>query len=294
MTFNSALSAHLATGATTTCHCWAITRKDGTTLGFTDHDGPLAFDGIAFRADSGLSASALQQGTGLSVDNSDAIGALSDSAISEADVEAGRYDEAEVTAWMVNWSAPNERQVVFRGTIGEITRSGGAFRAELRGLAEILNRPQGRIYQKTCSAVLGNAACGLDLDQAAFRAETTATDIAESRVLTFATLSGYDDGWFTRGRLEVLDGPAVGLSAPIKRDWAEGALRCLELWSPLRADPGLGAMFRLDAGCDKRFQSCREKFGNGLNFQGFPDIPGEDWLMVPPSRSGSASGGSRR
>lgn len=65
--FNEALDAHLKTGLTNLCHAWAIKRRDGVVLAFTDHDVALSFDGIVFRADSGLSARALSQSTGLSV-----------------------------------------------------------------------------------------------------------------------------------------------------------------------------------------------------------------------------------
>ncbi|MGR3405211.1 MAG: DUF2163 domain-containing protein, partial [Roseovarius indicus] len=33
---------------------------------------------------------------------------------------------------------------------------------------------------------------------------------------------------------------------------------------------------------------------NFLNFQGFPDIPGDDWSYTDPSRAGRLDGGSRR
>ena len=123
--------AHVAAGLTTLARCWALTRKDGVTFGFTDHDCELAFEGITFKADTGLSARALQQSTGLSVDNTEAMGALSDAAVTEADIEAGRFDDAELRAWLVNWADPDVRWLQFRGSIGEIRRSGGAFTAEL-------------------------------------------------------------------------------------------------------------------------------------------------------------------
>lgn len=294
MAFNEDLAAHLAGGATTTCHAWSITRADGLVMGFTDHDCDFAFDGITFRADTGLSATALQQGTGLSVDNSEAIGALCDAAITEADILAGRYDGAAVVAWLVNWADPAMRQMVFRGTVGELTRSGAAFRAELRGLSEVLNRPTGRIYQKPCAAVLGGRGCGFDLSQPGFRIEVASVLVEDRARFRFGDLSAFAEGWFTHGRLEALNGPAQGLYAPIKRDQVIGGVRVIELWTPLAVDPGEGALFRLEAGCDKRMATCRDKFGNLLNFQGFPDIPGEDWLMVQPSQSGSGSGGSLR
>lgn len=46
--------------------------------------------------------------------------------------------------------------------------------------------------------------------------------------------------------------------------------------------------------CDKRFETCVGTFGNGLNFRGFPDIPGDDFLTVYPATGGRHDGGSRR
>ena len=294
MSFDVALFAHLKSGATTTCHAWAITRRDGLVMGFTDHDRDLSFGGVTFRADTGLSASALQQGTGLSVDNSEAIGALNDKALSEEDIEAGRFDGAEIVAWLVNWAAPEERQQVFRGTIGEMTRAAGAFRAELRGLSEVLNQPIGRVYRKPCGAVLGGADCAVDLDQPGYRLEVEAMEVTDLSTLRFPPLAGYAEGWFTHGRLEVRSGPAAGLMVPIKADRDTGEGREIELWTPLATSPGDEAGYLLEAGCDKRFDTCGAKFDNILNYQGFSDIPGEDWLTVHPARSGGSGGGSRR
>src|SRR5699024_7658383 len=160
--------------------------KDGVVMGFTDHDGPLSFEGLTFRADTGLSALALQQTTGLSVDNTEALGALSDASIREEDIEAGRYDGAESRGWRVNWQDVRQRHLQFRGTIGELRRSGGAFEAELRGLTEALNRPMGRVYQKPCSAVLGDRACGFDVDTPGYSKELTPVEITDRRIFRFA------------------------------------------------------------------------------------------------------------
>lgn len=107
--YDARLRAHLATGTTTLARAFAVTRADGVVLGFTDHDRDLSFDGILFRADSGMTAGALQQATGLAVDNSEAFGALRSDAISETDVMAGRYDGAAVRGWLVNWTDVTER-----------------------------------------------------------------------------------------------------------------------------------------------------------------------------------------
>lgn len=286
------LYAHLATGRTTTCRCWAVTRRDGMTFGFTDHDADLAFEGITFRADTGLTAQALEQSTGLSVDNTEAIGALNSAAIREDDIRAGRFDGAEVRAWLVNWAEVSERLLQFRGSLGEITRKGPAFHAELRGLAEVLNAPQGRVYQKPCAAVLGDARCGVDLNSAGYSTETDVISVLGDRIATLPALPGFDARWFERGTLTVLTGAAAGLRGAIKNDRASEDSRRIELWESLRAQLAPGDRVRVNAGCDKRAESCRLKFNNFSNFQGFPHIPGESWLMSVPRRDGVNDGGS--
>ncbi|EAU44356.1 DUF2163 domain-containing protein [Salipiger bermudensis] len=288
------LHVHLAGGLGTVARCWAVTRADGVALGFTDHDRDLAFDGQSFRADTGLSAKTLQQATGLSVDNSEAMGALRDDALSEADIEAGRFDGAEVVCWLVNWQDVSQRRMLFRGSIGEIRRAGGAFHAELRGLTEALNRPLGRVYQAPCTAVLGDASCRVDLGEPGYFHEGAAVQVQDNRELLFGALTGFEAGWFQRGRLVVLSGAAQGLTGAIKRDRFSEEGRRIELWLPLGATLVAGDLVRLEAGCDKRFETCRLKFNNVLNFQGFPDIPEEDWMLVHPTRAKAKGGGSRR
>ncbi|MEP6021269.1 MAG: DUF2163 domain-containing protein [Paracoccaceae bacterium] len=291
---SQAFRAHIETGITTLCRAWAITRSDGQFFGFTDHDQALAFDGMEFKADSGLSALALSQTTGLSVDNTEAIGALSHASVREDDIVAGRFDGAEVQAWLVNWTNADERWLQFRGTIGSIQRSGGAFNAELRGLSEALNKPQGRVFQKPCSAVLGDGACKFDVSAAGFSTELAVQVVEDGRAFLWDDLPGFSEGWFQRGRLDVVDGPGKGLWGIIKQDRTTAQGREVELWTPLRSPIEAGNTIRLTAGCDKRFETCRLKFNNLANFQGFPDIPGDDWLVAVPKKAGINSGGSRR
>lgn len=290
-----ALQAHLATGTTTICRAWALIRRDGRVLGFTDHDRDLAFEGYIFRADTGLTARALQQTTGLSVDNTEAMGALSDAAITEADIIAGRYDGAEVIAWLVNWADVGERSVQFRGTVGEITRSGGSFTAELRGLAERLNQPQGRVYQRSCSAVLGGAGCGFDLTQPGFATLATPVTVEGQRLFRFPPLPEFAARWFDRGTLIAKSGAAAGLRGIIKSDRLDQDGQCvIELWQDLGAAVTPQDEMQLLAGCDRRAETCREKFNNFLNFRGFPHIPGEDWLTAYPTSATVNDGGSLR
>ncbi|WP_265500844.1 DUF2163 domain-containing protein [Paracoccus beibuensis] len=267
---------------TTVARAWSIRRADGVTLGFTDHDGVLEFEGIAFRPDCGLTARALVQATGLSVDNSEATGALSDDAITERDLMAGRWDEAELRMWEVDWTDPARRKLVFRGNLGEVSCSNGAFRTELRGLSERLNAPQGRVYHPRCHARLGDNACKVDLSDPGLSVKLRVEGLEDGRIFSISALPSFAANWFESGRLQVLSGAAEGLQGLIKNDMAQpGGHRVIELWSALGIDPKAGDQILLTAGCDKSATSCRLKFANFINFRGFPHLPTEDWLLAP-------------
>ena len=75
-----------------------------------------------------------------------------------------------------------------------------------------------------------------------------------------------------------------GVEGVIKHDQTDAAgRRIIELWEPVRAEIVPGDLVRLEAGCDKRSETCRSKFANIANFRGFPFVPGEDWLVAIPA-----------
>lgn len=286
------LYAHLKTGCTTVCHLWRVERSDGLVIGFTDHDTEITLDGVSYRADTGLTAQALQQTTGLSVDNTEAVGALSSLAVSEQDIAAGRYDRADVTAWLVNWQDYSQRLCLFRGHFGEIVRGDGTFKVELRGLTDGLNQPQGRTFQRTCGAILGDSKCRVDLSLPAFFHEEVLAQAATGEVILTGA-GQFAENWFALGTVDVLTGAAAGLRAVIKTDVMQSGLRRLTLWESFPAAVAVGDLVRVRAGCDRMVNTCRAKFANLLNFRGFPHIPGDDWVTAYPVSSTRNTGGSR-
>lgn len=284
-----ALADHLAQGATTLCRCWSLTRRDGLVLGFTDHDGPLVFDGVTFAATTGLEAAETSAELGFAVGGGDVSGALAASGLNEADLARGLYDDARVTVWLVNWADPAQRLRLDTGFIGEVRRSDCAFTAEVRGLAKAFDEEQGRLYLRSCSADLGDARCGVALVPA--EAVVTTTDGRLS--LTAAALAAFADGYLTGGRLVFTGGSAVGFATEVKRHAATGTDAALELWQAPPAAIRPGDPFAVSPGCDKSFATCRAKFGNGINFRGFPHIPGNDFIIggVRPG-DGALDGGS--
>jgi uncharacterized phage protein (TIGR02218 family) len=288
-TIPAGLAAHLAGAATTTATCWIVRRTDGLVFGFTDHDRPLAVDGVSCEPATGFDRSAATRGAGFAVGEEEIAGALSSAAIDEADLAAGRWDGARVEVHLVNWQTPAERLHLRTGTIGEVTRADGAFRAEVRGPAHALGQPTGRLFTRTCDAELGDARCGVALPPLTLSATVVETDAAGR--IRVADASAFAARWFAYGRLAVTAGPSAGLTMTIEDHLVESGATWLVLRRPPTSTLAAGTAVSLTAGCDKRFATCREKFANAEAFRGFPHVPGRDFAFSYVRGDGRDDGG---
>ena len=276
----AALALHLDEGATTLCRCWRLTRRDGQVLGFTDHDRDLEVAGDRYQAASGFEAHETSAELGFAVGGGEVSGALSSEAITEADIAAGRYDDATVELFLVNWAETSQHLLRERASIGEIRREDGRFVAELRSAMHRLDEERGLRYRATCSADLGDARCGVDLDDDAFRAEAVVAATDGGVGLTTTGLGGFASGWFTAGRLAWLSGANAGLAVEVKDHAGSASAATLDLWQRMPNPIVAGDRFRVTAGCDKRFATCRERFANTVRFRGFPHMPGNDFVVA--------------
>jgi uncharacterized phage protein (TIGR02218 family) len=274
-----ALQAKLDAGVTTLARCHILRRRDGITMGFTDHDRDLVVDGVTCRAGAGLTASEATARLGLQVDGGEFSGALADDSLTEDDLAAGRWDAADVRVFLVDWSEPHLRVLLAAGTVGEVRREGFAFAAELRSPSDRLNQESGRLYTATCGADLGDARCRVDLDAPAFKGTGHVAALAGTAVFSAAGLGGFADGWFTGGRLVFTSGDNAGLAAEVKIHRADVGGVTLNLWQAMPQVVAIGDAFVVTAGCDKRFATCRDRFANAENFRGFPHIPGNDFVV---------------
>jgi uncharacterized phage protein (TIGR02218 family) len=279
-------------GATRLARCWRLARRDGVVMGFTEHDRTLSFEEIDYEPDAGFAPSALETATGLSADTHEVTGALSSARITEADIARGAYDGAEVALYLVDWSDPEVRLLISRGLIGEIRRSDGTFAAEITGLSDRLQQPVGRAYLPTCDCRLGDARCKVNLGLPQYRGAGIVTALAASQQFSVTGLYGFPESWFTGGRLVWTTGANAGLAGHVKSHMPAGAETMVELWLSPPMPIASGDAFEVTAGCDKTAATCIAKFGNLLNFRGFPHMPGDDVVASYPNTGGVHDGGS--
>ena len=113
----------------------------------------------------------------------------------------------------------------------------------------------------------------------------------DRRRFTTSGLAGFAKGWFERGRLTFTSGANAGRAAEVRTHRKEGGQAVIELWQPMHHDIAAGVAFIVTAGCDKRFSTLPAEFANGVNFRGFPHMPGNDFALTYARRGDDNDGG---
>ena len=254
--------------------CWRLSRRDGVMIGLTSHDRDLTVAGLLYRAAPGMKPSGLETGDSLETGTMDIAGAVSSAAIAADDLDAGRWDGAALELFVTDWTAPDAGPVtVARGALGAIEQRGAGFAAELQGPAQMLDRPACPATSPSCRAMLGDRACRVDL---APRTHMRRVVAVEGRAVTLdAALAAGVMGF---GELLWMEGRNCGLASPVIGE--AGAVLHLAEAPPLPVEGPVRV--RLTEGCDKQLATCRDRFGNAVNFRGEAHLPGNDLLTRYP------------
>lgn len=252
---------------------WRIYRRDGVTLGFTSHDRDLAFDGVVHRAAPGMVPGAIRRTSGVSDDAMDVEGALTHDSISNEDLRAGHFDGAHIAIGAVDWESL-EASVLYAGSIGAIRQEGESFAVELRSAKAAFERDFVPRTSPSCRAPFCGPGCSLSAAFYTVSARLLACDI-DRGTFAFDLDRPQDYAW---GELVWLEGPLAGQRIDIGGA-SEGELL---LDYPLADPPPPGTRARLRQGCDHTLATCAGRFGNAINFQGEPFLPGNDLLARYP------------
>ncbi len=263
--------------------CWWIRRTDNFNLYLTDHDHELTLsDGVTYTPIGGLDATAIRKAGALEEQNFEARGVISSDAITYDDLRAGRYHEAEVNEYVVDWLYPwagNLQHTLY--WITETSFDGERWTAQVSGIPYWLRFATGSLLSRNCGADLGDDRCGVDM--------TVLDQIGEVQTINdvrreFVPLSGWVDGtsgYYDDGTLVWTTGANANIECIVRSYTLSPATFSLYLRTPF--DIAAGDTFYVFPGCDKRKVTCSTKFANVVNFRGFEFMPGSDKLIQTPT-----------
>jgi uncharacterized phage protein (TIGR02218 family) len=271
--FSSTLNAAAAYLPT----CWKITRQDGVVIGLTEFDRPLIIAGVTYQAVGGLNPSDVDRSLETNA-NQITLQSYFSASITEADIVRGAFNNAQVFVFKVDpfnlptdlAAIPYQYEPLVSGRLGRFTLTDMGYSVEARGLQDALSTTQGQVTSKTCRNQFCDSICGLNI--ASFTETATVAGVTSGN--NFTVNVSRSENYFLGGILTWLTGDNAGQTAQVIYSLGT-IIRTLN--NP--ANPvTIGDTATIQRGCDKSYRTCREIYGNGVNFQGEPGLPGQDEL----------------
>ena len=209
---------------------------NGSEFFSTSLDIDLTIDGDVYEADWGYQPSAIDQSSGLAVDNMDVVALLDSSADTRAEILAGLYDYAEIDVFMVNYRDLTMGKLYYaKGWIlGEVSVQDNKVVTEVRGKAQKLSQQIVGLYSPECRATLGDTRCGVTIEPDDWAADTAAAendvckatsyDARRYRCTVAGTSGGTEPTWDTTIGNSTVDNTAtwIAMDAYIKTGTVTG------------------------------------------------------------------------
>lgn len=284
----------------------------------------------------GLTISANRRAAGLGEKSIELSGLIGDAGITYDDLHQGRIWGAKVYQTVRDWAFDFGPSTMFNEWhINDIGYDDRAWTLQLTGLTSRLKGKRGEVYSRLCQNELGvqntlansniitTSACPVNISQYPRRVQavpivgssTTYADDPTKRIIwvqatssttgltNTAHLTGdYASTYFKHGRVLFKSGVLEGLQETIYGEVEvdpvvhAAGVRGFKMMRALPDVPLVGDTIDVYVGCDKQWQTCRDKFdalqgnvstypGTSGGFRGFPEIPGTDRATTyPPAR----------
>ena len=265
---------HYKEEATNIVTLFRLDLRDGTQMGFTNFDEDIVIGSYRFKAYGGMTPTALSTTSQNNVDNLDVDGYLDDESITESDMQAGRYDNAKVIIYEMNWNDKpysfSKCRIKKKGQLGEVQLNKSRFVAEIRGLTQNIQNNINELFQPTCRAKFGDSKC--KIDKTLHQDLATVTSRAGPATIN---VSGITPGYFDNGLLRFITGLNVNLEYEIKTNTGSS----IEVQLPFSYEISPGDQIVIYRGCNYTKEDCFQKYNNMINFRGEPFIPQTENLI---------------
>jgi uncharacterized phage protein (TIGR02218 family) len=294
----ASIDTMLGTTQLSLARCCKLILRDGTELGFTDHDAPLTipmfndfYDPIVYQAGYGLIVGDIDLAIGLDGDNTEAsfpIGEL----ISRADLISRRFHMADVFIFDVDWTQHTpEPFPMMAGYVAEARPERNMAVLEIRSQADRWNTVIGSVLSPRCRADFADHWCGATATNYQAEVFEVASNMRFKVSLAGGIIKG--DDFFRFGEVEFISGDLAGTwpYEVVAYDAYEGEI---EVLSPMPGFPSPGDQLLIRDGCSRLKESDDPTIptcvthNNVPRFRGQDQVPGTDrYLRVPVPGAGN-------
>ena len=257
---------------------YTISMIDGMILRFTNAGFPLIVAGHLFIGHGPIiERDSISLSTGISVDSldvqiaNDPMFSINGRSFIQA-FRLGLFDGASLKLERVfmDFNTPTDTSAgtitMFEGLIVEPEIDNQLIYFSVVSISDRLAIKMPRnLYQPSCQNMLFDEGCGLIRES---HATSSQADLNSSKNLIICNLNK-PQGWFTQGVIEFVTGFNAGIKRTVRLHNSTGLLLTL----PFDNEVVEGDTFKVYPGCDKRVDTCGNRFGNKVNFKGTPYVP---------------------
>jgi len=256
----------------------------------TSLDKDVNYNGVDYSAINGFNTSATSSDTSFGVDNAEGYAFLSVNipGITLEMVKRGELDDAKWSMFLINYQDHSMGEIIIdAGDLGEVrTVRDTVYIPELLSYAMRLKQNIGHVDSRTCRAIFGapsasQLGCGVDVSAMWYpkNVQDPGVEFVEKdRVFSVDSISPYTPEELVPGRVRWVAGDNVsGRMYQIERVVETGTEAFIYLLEPVPfpINP-LTDQLEIRPDCDKRFETCRDRWSNSLNFKGEQLIPVQD------------------
>lgn len=263
---------YLKKDLTTITTCWRITLSNGELISFTEHDKDITINGIEYKSDMLISSTAMESRSGLIPNNLDIE--LSLPLIDPCKTDGSDYEEASVEVELIDFANTSNIPIqIFCGYITSTTITTSSLKATIQSYSDKLNNTIGEVYSPLCRADFCDFKCKLSEDSFSFI--YSITKIIDKITFFSEEAIAIENGLLNYGKIKIIEGVNLGMTFDIK----ENINGIIIITTPPIQDFSVGSRYKVTMGCDKKFETCINRFNNAINFRGEPNIPGYDELF---------------
>ena len=260
---------------------YKFTLKNGTQLLYTSLDDDIVYESNTY-SKFRIDRSSIKRVRGLEVDTLTlTIYPSSTEKIVNRNfiyaVMRGDLDSASLLVRRVFYTAWGGSEIgskiLFSGSVASVELERTKVEIQVKSYIELLNVviPR-RIYIPGCQNTLYDGICRLDINDYEFNSRVEGTGSTTKSINCNLT---QETEYFDLGFLEFTSGDNIGEIRTI-RSYTVGVVNLIV---PLEFVPNSGDRFIIYPGCDKRIETCTNRFDNVSNYRGFPYIPQPEIVM---------------
>lgn len=249
--------------------CFKIKLKNGTILAFTEFSEDIEFDGITYKSFD-VSNKKYSNFSDITTDDTEIIAVIDDDSIKKEFILSNDFDDAEIEIFFVNVEHLEYGSVILtNGFIDSVSIVEDKVYFNIKGKLSLLEKTIGDTYSPLCRAKFCDKKCSLNIANYKFTGEIAS--VIEDTV--FYTddpiIKSKEKDYFKYGYLKFTNGENIGRTIEIKQSESGNITISASLVKKIK----VGDEFDIFVGCDKKFETCCEKFNNAVNFRGEPNLP---------------------